>query len=101
VPESAVIDTGAVRLVYVETGRGVYEGRRVVLGPRAGERFPVLDGLAAGDKVVAAGAFLVDAESRLNPATRGGAPGGGPRPDPPAAVAQAPAGPGHAHGAGK
>jgi Cu(I)/Ag(I) efflux system membrane fusion protein len=78
VPESAVIDTGAVKLVYVEAEPGVYEGRRVVLGPRSGDRFPVLDGLTAGEKVVAAGAFLVDAESRLNPATRGGASGGEP-----------------------
>src|SRR5262249_59385581 len=69
VPESAVIDTGAVKLVYVEADPGVYEGRRVVLGPRSGDRFPVLDGLSPGEKVVAAGAFLVDAESRLNPAT--------------------------------
>ena len=73
VPESAVIDTGALKLVYVEAEPGVYEGRRVVLGPRSGDRFPVLDGLEPGEKVVAAGAFLVDAESRLNPATRGGA----------------------------
>jgi len=28
----------------------------------------VLKGLAAGDKVVTAGAFLLDAETRLNPA---------------------------------
>jgi membrane fusion protein, copper/silver efflux system len=80
VPESAVIDTGAVKLVYVEADPGVYEGRRVVLGPRSGDRFPVLDGLNPGEKVVAAGAFLVDAESRLNPATRGETSGGEPSP---------------------
>jgi Cu(I)/Ag(I) efflux system membrane fusion protein len=80
VPESAVIDTGAVKLVYVEAEPGVYEGRRVVLGPRSADRFPVLDGLSPGEKVVASGAFLVDAESRLNPATRGGAQGGEPAP---------------------
>jgi Cu(I)/Ag(I) efflux system membrane fusion protein len=80
VPDAAVIDTGAAKLVYVETEPGVYDGRRVALGPRSGDRFPVLDGLSPGEKVVAAGAFLVDAESRLNPATRGGASGGGPSP---------------------
>lgn len=85
VPESAVIDTGAVKLVYVEAEPGVYEGRRVVLGPRSGDRFPVLDGLSPGEKVVGAGAFLVDAESRLNPATRGGAQGGEPAPGGPQA----------------
>jgi membrane fusion protein, copper/silver efflux system len=65
--ESAVIDTGTRKVVYVETEPGVFEGREVVLGPRTGNRFPVLEGLTAGDKVAAAGAFLIDAESRLNP----------------------------------
>ena len=65
VPESAVIDTGDRQLVYVEAEPGVFEGRQVVLGPRTGDRFAVLDGLSAGDKVAAAGAFLIDAESRL------------------------------------
>ena len=70
VPESAVIDTGNRKVVYIEAEPGVYEGREVVLGPRIGDRFPVLEGLAVGEKVAARGAFLVDAESRLNPATR-------------------------------
>jgi hypothetical protein len=69
VPESAVIDTGNRKLVYVEVEPGVFEGRAVVLGPRVGNQFPVLEGLAAGDKVAAAGAFLIDAESRINPAS--------------------------------
>ncbi len=68
VPESAVIDTGSRKVVYVEAEPGVFEGRRVVLGPRVGDRFPVLEGLAPGEKVAAAGAFLIDAESRLNAA---------------------------------
>ena len=66
-PETAVIDSGDRKVVYVEAQPGVFEGRQVVLGPRIGDRYPVLDGLAPGDKVAAAGAFLIDAESRLNP----------------------------------
>jgi Cu(I)/Ag(I) efflux system membrane fusion protein len=97
VPESAVIDTGVLKLVYVETEPGVYEGRRVVLGPRSGDRFPVLDGLNPGEKVVAAGAFLVDAESRLNPATRGGASGGESSPSGPAVEKSAAVASGHVH----
>jgi Cu(I)/Ag(I) efflux system membrane fusion protein len=77
VPESAVIDTGADKIVYVETEPGVFEGRKVVLGPRSGELFPVLEGLAPGDKVAKTGAFLIDAESRINPATRGTSGGSG------------------------
>ncbi|HMB05211.1 MAG TPA: efflux RND transporter periplasmic adaptor subunit [Isosphaeraceae bacterium] len=74
VPESAVIDTGALKVVYVETEPGVFEGRKVILGPRSGDHFPVLEGLSPGERVAAAGAFLIDAESRINPATRGDAP---------------------------
>jgi Cu(I)/Ag(I) efflux system membrane fusion protein len=70
VPDSAVIDTGSRKIVYVEVEPGVYEGREVVLGTRIGDRFPVLDGLGPGEKVATKGAFLIDAESRLNPATR-------------------------------
>ena len=44
VPESAVVDTGTRKVVYVESEPGIYEGREVVLGPRSGDRFPVLDG---------------------------------------------------------
>jgi Cu(I)/Ag(I) efflux system membrane fusion protein len=73
VPESAVIDTGKDKIVYVEAEPGVFEGRKVILGPRSGDLFPVLEGLAPGEKVAAAGAFLIDAESRINPATRGDA----------------------------
>ncbi len=67
VPESAVIDTGSRKVVYIESEPGVFEGREVVLGPRTGDRFPVLQGLAVGEKVAASGAFLIDAESRINP----------------------------------
>ena len=74
VPESAVIDTGGRKVVYVETEPGVFDGRVVVLGPRIGDRFPVIEGLAPGEKVASAGAFLIDAESRLN----GGAAPAGP-----------------------
>ncbi len=81
VPESAVIDTGEKKIVYVQRGEGQFEGREVELGPRQGDFYPVLKGLVAGDRVAAAGSFLVDAETRLNPAaasTYFGASGGGP-----------------------
>lgn len=68
VPESAVIDTGRRKIVYVEAEPGVFEGREVVLGPATGGRYPVIDGLIPGEKVAASGAFLIDAESRINPA---------------------------------
>jgi hypothetical protein len=70
VPESAVIDTGLRMIVYRETipGSGTFDMLEVKLGPRAGEFYPVLAGLNSDDRVATQGAFLVDAESRLNPA---------------------------------
>ena len=78
-PEQAVVDTGAKKIVYVQRKEGLFEGVEVELGPRQDDFYPVLNGLAAGDRVAAAGGFLVDAETRLNPAaasTYFGASGG-------------------------
>jgi membrane fusion protein, copper/silver efflux system len=73
VPETSVIDTGSQTIVYRETTPGVFEGVRVKLGPRmAGPHdvawYPVLSGLNPDEEVVTSGSFLVDAETRLNPA---------------------------------
>jgi Cu(I)/Ag(I) efflux system membrane fusion protein len=73
VPETAVIDTGNQRIVYREVAPGEYEGVLVELGPRMvgpdeASYYPVLRGLAPGDLIVTAGSFLIDAETRLNPA---------------------------------
>jgi Cu(I)/Ag(I) efflux system membrane fusion protein len=67
VPDSTVVDTGSRKVVYVESGPGMFDGVEVTLGPRCGEFYPVLRGLEAGQKVATAGSFLLDAETRLNP----------------------------------
>jgi YHS domain-containing protein len=67
VPESAVVDTGSRKVVYVERMPGMFDGVEVVLGPRCGDFYPVVSGVQAGDKVATAGAFLIDAEAKLNP----------------------------------
>jgi membrane fusion protein, copper/silver efflux system len=67
IPESAVVDTGDRHLTYIQIGPGMFEARELALGFRCGEYFPVLHGAAAGQPVAAAGAFLIDAETRLNP----------------------------------
>jgi len=79
VPERAVVDTGSKKVVYVEREPGLFEGVQVELGPRYDDYYPVTKGLQLGDKVAAAGGFLIDAETRLNPAaaaTYYGASGG-------------------------
>jgi len=73
VPQGAVIDTGDQKIVYRQSSPGVFDGVRVTLGPKMvdpnGVTFlPVLGGLAIGDQIVTSGSFLVDAETRLNPA---------------------------------
>jgi hypothetical protein len=68
VPESAVIDTGVRKVVYRESAPGTFDMVEIKTGPRAGEFFPVITGLKSGDRVATRGAFLVDAENRLNPA---------------------------------
>jgi hypothetical protein len=47
---------------------GLFDGVEVTLGRRCGDYYPVLRGLEPGQAVVTAGAFLLDAETRLNPA---------------------------------
>jgi hypothetical protein len=68
VPESAVIDTGSRKIVYRQASSGVYEGVEVQLGPRCGDYYPLVRGLRAGERVATNGSFLIDAETRLNPA---------------------------------
>lgn len=68
VPAAAVVDHGGTQLVYVQTMAGMFDGRVIVPGVRAGSVYPVLQGLEEGEQVVSTGAFLVDAEARLNPA---------------------------------
>ena len=77
VPQSAVVNTGLRKVVFVETMPGMFDGVEVVLGPRCGDYYPVLRGLEPGQKVAIAGAFLLDAETRLNPSLAAGYFGAG------------------------
>jgi Cu(I)/Ag(I) efflux system membrane fusion protein len=71
VPETAVVDTGRRKVAYVESSPGVFDAREVTLGPRSGAFYPVISGVEAGMRVATAGSFLIDAETRLNPAAAG------------------------------
>ncbi len=65
VPITAVLDSGTRKLVYVEQSRGLFEAREVLVGPRAGEHFAVLDGLVEGERVVTRGGFLIDSQFQI------------------------------------
>lgn len=82
IPDSAVLRTGKRAVVYVakqDAKRPTYEGREVVLGPRAGNFFIVKSGLSEGERIVSNGAFKIDSAlqiqakpSMMNP--QGGGP---------------------------
>ncbi len=65
VPTGAVIDTGRQKTVYVVAGEGLFEPREVLTGWSAEDRIEIVEGLLPGEKVAAAGAFLIDSESRM------------------------------------
>jgi Cu(I)/Ag(I) efflux system membrane fusion protein len=67
VPAQAILDSGMRKIVYVETSDGIFEPRPVELGTAFGSRVAVKHGLAAGDRVVTSGNFLIDSESRMKP----------------------------------
>ena len=68
VPNSAVIDTGDRQVVFVDLGDGRFEPRDVELGIRGEDDTAVTSGIKAGDRVVVAANFLLDAESNLTSA---------------------------------
>jgi Cu(I)/Ag(I) efflux system membrane fusion protein len=75
IPAEAVVQTGERNLVFVVGRSGALEPREVVLGARAGDRFQIDSGLAAGERIVASANFLVDAESRLTAGAGSNMPG--------------------------
>ncbi len=68
IPDSAVMDTGVRRVIFVETATGTFEPREVRLGVRGDGRAQVLSGVAEGERVVVKANFLLDSESRLRAA---------------------------------
>ncbi|MFH1868815.1 MAG: efflux RND transporter periplasmic adaptor subunit [Candidatus Omnitrophota bacterium] len=80
IPRTAPLITGKRAIVYVENetekgGINRYEGREIVLGPRAGDSYAVLSGLKEGERVVTQGNFKIDSAlqilakpSMMNPA---------------------------------
>jgi Cu(I)/Ag(I) efflux system membrane fusion protein len=84
IPASAPLLTGKRAVVYVRdrNRKGVYEGREIVLGSRAGKDYIVKKGLREGELVVSRGSFKIDSAmqiqakpSMMNPAGRASLPG--------------------------
>lgn len=70
VPADAVMRTGARSYVFRKDGDGALVPAEVQVGARAGAYYPVLAGLAPGDRVVTSANFLIDSESELKSALR-------------------------------
>jgi Cu(I)/Ag(I) efflux system membrane fusion protein len=68
IPDSAVLDSGTRQVVLIDLGGGTFEPREVELGSRGDGYVEVVKGLAAGQRVVVNGNFLIDAESNLKAA---------------------------------
>jgi len=67
IPVSAPLITGKRAIVYVQVHgkEGVFEGREVVLGPRAGDYYIVKEGLEKGEIVVVNGNFKIDSAIQI------------------------------------
>lgn len=68
IPASAPLITGERAIVYIQDmdeDEPTYEGKEIVLGPRAGDYYIVKSGLTEGDMVVVNGAFKIDGELQI------------------------------------
>jgi len=68
IPVTAALITGTRAIVYVEVpnmDKPTYEGREIVLGPRAGNYYIVRNGLEEGQRVVTKGNFKIDSALQI------------------------------------
>jgi len=68
IPASAPLITGKRAVVYLRVEskeKPMFEGREIVLGPRAGDYYLVKEGLAEGELVVTKGNFKIDSALQI------------------------------------
>ncbi|MEI6286733.1 MAG: efflux RND transporter periplasmic adaptor subunit [Bacillota bacterium] len=66
VPDSAVLNTGNRKIVYVDLGDGKLQQRLVTTGYSANGYSQITSGLKVNERVTTAANFLIDAETRLH-----------------------------------
>ena len=71
IPSNSILDSGMRRVVFVEKTPGKYEPREVKTGVRTNGLVEIASGLAKGERVVTAGTFFIDSESRLRAVASG------------------------------
>jgi membrane fusion protein, copper/silver efflux system len=68
IPASAALVTGTRAIVYLQVpdaNKPTFEGREIVLGPRAGDYYIVRHGLQVGQRVVTRGNFKIDSALQI------------------------------------
>jgi Cu(I)/Ag(I) efflux system membrane fusion protein len=68
IPATAPLITGTRAIVYVQVpdvNKPTFEGREIVLGPRAGDHYLVTSGLTEGELVVVKGNFKIDSSLQI------------------------------------
>jgi Cu(I)/Ag(I) efflux system membrane fusion protein len=70
VPVNVVLPTGKHNIVFVDKGQGELQPRFVQLGQQYGDYYEIKSGLNEGERVVASGNFLIDAESQIQGALK-------------------------------
>ena len=68
IPASAVLQSGARQIAFLDQGGGNLQPKEITLGARAGNDFIVLKGLTEHQRVVTSANFLIDSESQLQAA---------------------------------
>jgi len=68
VPASAVFQSGARQIIFLNHGDGSLEPKEIAVGPRVGDDFVVLKGVAPHESIVISANFLIDSESQLQAA---------------------------------
>jgi len=65
VPLSAIVNTGARKLVFVDKGEKGFEPKEVKTGFEGDDYAEILSGIRAGEEVVTSANFLIDSEARI------------------------------------
>ncbi|MDZ7262792.1 MAG: efflux RND transporter periplasmic adaptor subunit [candidate division KSB1 bacterium] len=74
IPKDAILDTGLRKMVWVALGDGNFMGKEVevgaeaisLLGSKKEKFYPVIKGLAEGERVVTKANFLIDSQSQIS-----------------------------------
>lgn len=64
-PADSVIQSGAMKTVFVEVSAGRFKPQTVETGWQAGNQIEIVSGLAAQSRVARSGTFLLESEARM------------------------------------